>query len=647
MREYALTALRLLDDWRPRRHFPHAHLPPTDSRANWSYRKSILRVCSKSASARRAMLKMAKADCLFWMRTFVWTDSQLMHPRAPTQPFNPSPYQELVAWRILDAIGFRNLWACKARDTVFSVTSMVTVYWKWWASPPGSQVRMQMNSWKEELVDNRPESDTLFAKFDFITAFWMKVAPWLLPKGFDPVKHRTERSLLNPENDCHISGEATSSDAGRSKKKACIFFDEFDKMDPGKQRSINRALSGASNCVIKGSTFSGEWAISPFKEECERGLRTGHTLPIPFFVHKRYGYGARVLRADMPLVHGLTLRKGEITSPWLEWKARETNDAALMSNEFLMRPEAAGVIRAVDPYELSRVKRRRVAFPIHEGKLVFEGGRDADDENRATPVLNVKFVREEGGPLKLWCELDDENRPIGIREPVLGCDVAAGTTSDDDRGYSNSVGSGGDAARGEKILEYAVSGTEAQPHRFAPMMVALAKWMGDATMIWENRVSGSAFRNCVVKNLKYPYFYRFRDDTRPDAPTTGKPGWEPSRRGKNVLLADYFGALLTGTYVTHSNWEYFEAAEYQKDGADYWFGKLKGLDDPTGARENHGDRVGSAALLWKQMNAMCPRVSVEKRVEIAEQRAEPGSMAWLTDRYAERGGVSLVGDYRR
>jgi len=75
---------------------------------------------------------------------------------------------------------------------------------------------------REDLVDSKNHR-SLFAKIDRM--FWA-LPEWQRPVGYDPDKHRQKHFMLNPENRNELSGESTTSKAGRGDRVTWAAIDE-------------------------------------------------------------------------------------------------------------------------------------------------------------------------------------------------------------------------------------------------------------------------------------------------------------------------------------------------------------------------------------------------------------------------------------
>ena len=76
------------------------------------------------------------------------------------------------------------------------------------------------------------------------------------------------------------------------------------------------------------------------------------------------------------------------------------------------------------------------------------------------------------------------------------------------------------------------------------------------------------------------------------------PGWFSTKEGKLSLLGDYRKALASGEFINRSYQAIREAREYVFTATgSVEHARSINTVDPTGARENHGDRVIADALV--------------------------------------------------
>ena len=207
-------------------------------------------------------------------------------------------------------------------------------------------------------------------------------------------------------------------------------------------------------------------------------------------------------------------------------------------------------------------------------------------------------------------------RPESYQPParpyVVGVDAAAGT------GASNSVLSVWDSKSGELVGQYV--DPHIKPERLAKLTIALCRWFWDAYLIWETNGSGRAFGDAVIE-WGYGRFYKRAAKTE-TGETGANAGWAPTRDNKYQLLSQYRGALVDRTVCNRSEEAMRETLEYLFLGNNWVeHSSLNENEDPSGARDQHGDRVISNALAVKVMDDQ------PKQVTEVQQNYSPLSVA--------------------
>ena len=201
------------------------------------------------------------------------------------------------------------------------------------------------------------------------------------------------------------------------------------------------------------------------------------------------------------------------------------------------------------------------------------------------------------------------------------CDISAGT------GASNSVASGWDNLTTEKILEY--SNANIRPEQFAKLAVALAKWLGNAFLIWESNGVGRQFGSRVME-LHYGNVFLKKNEESIGRKVSNIPGWFATKESKIVLLGAYRDSIEGDKCINRSTEALQETLEYvfSQDGSvDH--AKASDKRDPSGARSNHGDRVIADALGVKGISERPTKSASES------PKVPIGSLAWRREMRAE------------
>jgi hypothetical protein len=271
---------------------------------------------------------------------------------------------------------------------------------------------------------------------------------------------------------------------------------------------------------------------------------------------------------------------GKVRSPWYD---RECDRAAhpMEIAQELDIDYLGSAYQFFVPSVLDRIQEEDVREPMMRGELEF-------DPETANPY---HFVPIPDGRIQLWFNLTPEGNFPEVMSAALGGDVAAGT------GASNSALSGGNRDTGEKILEFADPNLLAE--EFATYAVAIARWMNQAYLIWDaSGPPGRIFGNRVI-DLGYTYIYwktALNKITRKPSET---PGFFLNPGDKAEAFGRYRRALKEGTFVQRSYEANKECAFYEQvaGGKGIEHSSARNSVDPTGARDNHGDRCVADVML--------------------------------------------------
>lgn len=226
------------------------------------YQKKLLErikindACMNNAQARAMTYNLCKREdnpaegCIFFIENFGWTFDPRPHNDMKHLPFILFEYQkEAIRW-IIDHIdkGQDGL-VEKSRDMGISWTLFVWVPVWLWLFRDG--INVLEGSYKEALVDNRSK-DSLFGMIDYAVDSLPK---WILPKGYDKNKHRTQMKLVNSATQNLITGDTMNPDFGRGTRKTAILFDELGSWDYAKDAW--ESAGDSTSCRIANSTPKG------------------------------------------------------------------------------------------------------------------------------------------------------------------------------------------------------------------------------------------------------------------------------------------------------------------------------------------------------------------------------------------------------
>jgi hypothetical protein len=592
---------------------PHYHLVPKDPIENIEWRKFLIEQASADKEFAADLWVACSRDLLFWINSFCFT----LDPRridCPSIPFITWDTQDEVLLEIEHAIGRHDLWIEKSRDQ--GVTwDVLTVYT--WHFIFHDQNHFMCASRKEELVDDKDNPNCLFSKIDFILNH--------LPGWMRPEITRQSMKFINSENGSTITGESTNADLGRGGRQKSVFCDEFPAVPNAAQ------VLGATGAVCKGRIFvgthkgTGTVFYKHIRQPGKRVLRvhwTTHPLQKRGLYRSVDGrieiidkdFRGKVLIEDkeyrFPEEYPF-VADGKVRSPYYDNECCKLGqNKVLIAQEMDIDPAGsayqffdAGVLDGV--LAIARSKR-----PCHVGDLMV-------DWQTGEPI---DFKEDKNGSLRLWLPLD-HNGKLPPQEYVLGIDIAQGLSGDMS---SNSVISIGSRQTREKIGEYATC--RVTPEELAYMAYGLAHWMAyeevPAKIIWEHNGPGKLFWKSLSQ-LGHTNIYRRKNIDKATQVETDMPGWWSGKGSKETLLSQLRLAYKRGDFLNPSTEAVEECYQYQQlENGSVVHASSANSEDPTGANENHGDRVIADALLWDQIKGK------PASKEEAPKEAPMGCLAW-------------------
>ena len=543
---------------------------PKDLEENLEFRKKLIESASGNKDISSDLWSACSRDFLFYVNAFCWT----YDPRKKngTVPFITWDYQDEVLLDLVDCIFTgKDVVLQKSRDMGASWIILLVFEWLWHFR---SDLSFLLVSRNEDYVDKPGNPKSLFWKIDFLHKNQPK---WLLPN-----MTRTKLRLTNEDTGSNIDGESTTGDVARGDRRTAIGLDEFAAFEID---SSYRALSStrdATKCRIFNSTPAGTaGAFYDLTQKSEiKNIKLHWTL---------HPEKAVDLYED---------ENGKKRSPWYDQECKRCAHPQEIAQE-LDIDFAASDYQFFDALELNKIMHKDCRPPIMTGDLVF-------DDKSCEPS---NFSRGKGA-LSLWINPDAAGKIPKDRKYAIGVDIATGT------GASNSVISVGDCNTGEKVAE--LCSPNLRPDQLGRYAVALAKWFtgntpGGAYMIWEAPGPGRNFGDVVLEHGHRNIYFRTNETSVTKKHST-IPGWWPTKDEKRSIYAEYRRALSSGRFINRSKPAIEECREiiFAQTG---WVTHSRSLSkmDPSGARENHGDRPTADALLWKAMSKTIPR-KVQKTV---------------------------------
>ena len=561
---------------------------PKNFEENLEFRSQVLDAALQDPDAREELWIACSRDLLFYVNVFGWT----YDPRKSNGvlPFITYPFQDDGLTQIQDCIqNGSDLVIKKSRDMGASWMLLTVFEWFWHFKDGQSFLLVSRN---EDYVDKTGNPKSLFWKIDFIHKH---LPNWLLPSIT-----RTKLRLTNDDNGSTIDGESTTGDVARGDRRTAIGLDEFAAFEVDSSYRALASTRDATRCRIFNSTPAG--SSNAFYDIAH--AEGFEKLALHWSLHPE--------KAE-----GLYESNGKMRSPWYDAECKRCAHTQEISQE-LDIDFAGSDYQFFDQTMLTRQINEFSKPPMKVG--------DVQIHQESCSVM--AFDQMPNGRMRLWFDPGASCKVPSDGPFAMGVDIATGT------GSSNSVISIGNCKTGEKVAEFVSSKT--RPEELGRIAVALARWFVDnngkgAYLVWEAPGPGRNFGDTVIES-GYRNFYFKQDDVKLKRGSGTKiPGWWPTKDNKRALYADYRDALTNGRFLNRSKDALSECREivYTQHG---WIqhSKTNSSMDPSGARENHGDRPTADALLNLGMKQ---KVVLQggKETIIAE-----GSLAWRRREHEEK-----------
>lgn len=574
------------------------HHAPKTLRENLVWRSRVMKSVINDPSVVQYYKEACERDPLFFINGFCWT----YDPRctdSPKLPFILYEFQEQAVIDIISAIGSNDLLCEKSRDMGASWIMIASFLWCFLYVDGFSGLFV---SRVEEYVDKTGNPKALFWKLDYLMS---GLPMFMRPLGYSEGLHRSRLHIENPENGAVIDGESTTGNVARGDRRTAILLDEFAAVEQG-----HRVLSStrdSTNCRLFNSTPNG--VNNAFYDIRQTGIKR-LTLHWSNHPNKRLGLYTTSDKGSLKVIDKYNypidyhcILDGKIRSMWYDEECKRASSSQEIAQELDIDYLGSG-FQYFNSASINQAIRDSARPPMLIGDLDY-------DSLTSEPT---KFNESSGGHLRLWCLLDGKGSPPLDHKYSLGVDVSAGT------GASNSCLAAYDMTTNCKILEYV--NAHIRPEQFAKQAVAIAKWLGNAYLIWESGGPGRQFGSRVVE-LGYGNIYLRRREEALSGKVSDIPGIVTTREGKTIFLGEYRAAVECGDCVNRSKEALLECLEYifaPDGGVEH--SKSCGRLDPSGARANHGDRVIADALAWK---ALRERI----HAPIKEEKIIPvGCLAW-------------------
>lgn len=599
---------------------------PKDLIENIHYRQKLHTVLEKDKKAQKVFLQMCFIEPKIFFNAVAWT----LDPRKPmgkrNWPFILRPKQEVAVDVLKQCIdNQQDVGINKSRDEGASEI-VAKLYALYVMLVP--ETYFIVGSRKKELVDERGDKYTLFAKVDHV---FECLPVWL--KLFYSVKNQTifrkDMQLVVAQTGSIIQGETTNENFSAGRRATSILLDEFGRVEPGPAESIEGSVHDVSGCTIYNSTH---WygTEHPFNKALRK--KTTKLITLPWYQNPTKNQGlykspehgtteivdidyyrgvcpevfnkvepnipfktseiSDKLPEDIKFIDdGCENIPGDMRSPWHDGEElkRRGNKRDFISNIWMSPVGSSDAV--FDIITLSRIEAEFIKPPKYKGEILLE-------YNSTGRVKSQRF--SSGGKRRLlwWGELIN-GKPNQKHNYIIGCDPSLGV------GSSNSVAMIYDANTQEGIGTWVCPNTP--PEKFADTVVALARWAGGSTgeayIIFENNGGHGINFGRRIKWNGHIFVYTEHAEASKVTKKKNRLGWHSSRNTKSDLLGELGIALSEGlktkrsykSIIVHDDDTLNELRAYVfTDSGDMC--ESSKLDLTSGARERHGDRVTAAGL---------------------------------------------------
>jgi len=603
---------------------------PTDPVENVKWRCDILSACAESAAARGLVRKMCSQDIIFDTALMVWQFNPRKKGKEAIGPFIPWDFQiDALLKEPADEHDEDNrglLWCYENnQDVVVEKSRDMGISWLMlimqdWLCRHHKYVKSLNISKNAEAVDDK-DPDSLFWKIRFMHQ-WM-------PDWFKGPIVENQMFFAFEQTKSYITGTASTSAAGVSGRASTIFIDEFPRIK--EDTAVRAGTASTSDSRFFNGTHQGtateffkltqtpeivkfvfHWSQHPDKN---KGLyRWNAVQNRPDIIDKTYEFPERYKfdttgKPDGGPFPGLR-------SPWYDKKVISIGSDVEAAQELDINPSGS-VSQFFQPNIIRKLALEFCRRPEWEGRV------DKQD-NTYRLVEMVGHQPDEPAPLKLWMRPDSMGRfpPATYK---IACDLSQGI------GKTNSCVTIFNADIGERVGEYV--NPRIYPEHLAPLVIFLCKFFvaedeQTAELIWESGGGPGATFGLKVAELGYRRIYWNTDETNPKRfrkLTADRPGWNPEKKAKKLILSAYRFALQSRDFLNLSDIAMEETLLFQlsPDGNTVYHSGSLDKRDPSGAGENHGDRVIADALAWllSQDHA--------KRAKATLKQEGPPELSWL------------------
>lgn len=554
---------------------------PKNPEANLKWRAEMLAAAENDQELQVALYTACSQSVLFFVNSLCFTlrVHEVSGGEAQQAEHTHMPF---VTWEIQDEHILRiercmeageSLLTDKSRDMGATWDHIIVLVHRLLFRPDEAHLLLSRKEDLVDVLDGQPKNypfgilsdpDTLFGKIDYVLN---RLPEWMLPR-----LGRKKMHLVNLDTRTRIDGESTNAFAGSGGRRKSVLLDEMAKMKEG--ASVKQSTKAVSLCRLVNSTPVG--AGTAFSK-----WRLSGQIPVfvlPWWEHPEKGFGRYAKQDDVG--------RWKIRSPWYDKECEEATPKEV-ATELDMDHVGSGDTF----FEANVIEQHKKLFarpPRRKLTLAFKKGTSDDaiqDLLRRRDTTRI-FVTPEG-PWRVWCSLNEGQRPDQSKTYTLGVDVGKG------QGASNSVISIMCNETREKIAEYADANTP--PYEVAKIAVIAALWCGGRNklplIIWENNGDpGFDFQHQLVHVYSYSNIYFARQSGTLREKQGKRYGWRSNTESKATALGILRRAYAHGKYINHSADALTECLSYvHYEGGG--IGPAELVHESDSVRKAHGDRV--------------------------------------------------------
>lgn len=183
----------------------------------------LFEACENDSEMQARELAICAEDPAYFVTMYCWIDEpRPRHGEDAYKRFVPSAAQvELLYWLKGHVELPEPFDGYLSKSRGWGATRIVCAFATWgWRFRPW---RGLLISRKEDLVDKPRDLNSMFGYIDFVVDH---LPPWMIPEGYDPRIHRLKLMIQNPETRSQVTGESTTTKAGRGARATYAIVDE-------------------------------------------------------------------------------------------------------------------------------------------------------------------------------------------------------------------------------------------------------------------------------------------------------------------------------------------------------------------------------------------------------------------------------------